>query len=78
MLLNSAGTYGSPYYNLLFSMNFDALTFDAFYESAYYGYGFYEFISDGTLFRGYVGAKTRPTQGSTFTAALKAARLLKK
>jgi hypothetical protein len=77
-LLNSSGSYGSPYFDLLYDVNFGTLTFDAFYESAEYGYTFYEFIHDGKLIPGYGGAKTRPAHGSTITAALKAAKLLKK
>jgi hypothetical protein len=78
-LINSASAYGSPYFNLLYSVNFGSLTFDAAYESAEYGYPFYQYITGGTLTKGYAAAKAPPSKlGSTLTAALKSAKLLKK
>jgi hypothetical protein len=78
-LINSPGIYGSPYFNLMYYVNLKGLLFDAAYESAEYGYTFYEYITDGVLIPGYsavIGQKAHA--GSTVAAALKAAKLLKK
>jgi hypothetical protein len=78
-MINSPGSYGSPYFDLLYSVNFGTLTFDAAYESAEYGYPFYQYITGGTLIKKYNKAvREKGHIESTVTAALKSAKLLKK
>jgi hypothetical protein len=78
-LLASNSSYGSPYFNLEYYVNFPDSRFDAAYESAEYGYPFYLYITNGTLIKGYADAKAPPSMiGSTVTAALKSAKLLRK